>query len=117
MQLTGETIEKISEHLKSIPPKNKFSKKEAIEKLSGEIQELKQKGYSIKEIKEILEKQGLKTSIATLRNCLPISKKKQKKTEKGNSKKTKNTQEEKILIETATQETQKGFVQPDPDEI
>ena len=117
MQLTGEDIEKILEHLKSIPPKNKFSKKETIEKLSGEIQKLKQKGYSIKEIKEILEKQGLKTSIATLRNCFPISKKKQKKTEKSNSEKTKNTQEEKTVIKTTIQETQNGFVQPDPDEI
>ncbi len=116
MTLTEEKINAISNNLKNIPKKNKFNKREALEKLSGDIQELKKKGYSLKEIKILLEKEGLKISVATLRTCTPTTKKRQIKETK--TRQSKNQNEETEVKKEIKPEIQKtGFVEPDPDEI
>jgi uncharacterized protein (DUF2345 family) len=73
MKLAPEEIDAIASKLRDMPQPStpaQLSKQGAINRLAGEIAELKTRGYSIAEIAQTLSAEGLAIAPATLKNYL-----------------------------------------------
>lgn len=105
MSYTKEQIQAVSAKLKALPALNSFTSKEAVEQLQADIMELREKGYSIEMIQEILNKEGIKIALSTLRLYLRRPRKKKKNTPAENIKKT------------IPQSSSSNFVKPDTEDI
>ncbi|KFL87359.1 hypothetical protein AmDm5_3114 [Acetobacter malorum] len=71
-KFTEEQISEVAKALRSVPKKkvkpSAFSKRQAVEKLESEITKLRDKGYSLPEIADILTQNGIAIQAGTLRN-------------------------------------------------
>ena len=83
MKYTSEQLEAIAAKLKAMPPAEKrnqeYSKQEAVRLLSKQIVALQKRGYSLKQIAEMLREEGLHLSGSTLRIYLQRAKSNKKK--------------------------------------
>jgi hypothetical protein len=73
MKFSKEDLEAVSGRLRELPGKEdarKHTKRAAIAMLSGEITELKRRGYTLEQIAEALSGSGLPISTPTLKNYL-----------------------------------------------
>ena len=71
MRLSKEELAGVATRLRDLPVKEKkHSKQDAVLLLSGEIADLKQRGYSLEQIAEALSVSGLPISTPTLKNYL-----------------------------------------------
>jgi hypothetical protein len=72
--ISVEQLEALAKELAAMPAyedrKRIVSKREAISALAGEIAGMRQRGYAIERIVEILRERGIKLSIPTLRSYL-----------------------------------------------
>lgn len=65
--ITNELIEKAKKYLMSLPPKNKVTPQVAAQTLGSAFKRGLKLGYTIKEIQEILEKEGITLSIQKIK--------------------------------------------------
>lgn len=80
---TADEIQQFAQGLRNTPapPKNEFSPKETFELLKGEIESLRQRGFSLKQIVDAMNGVGLEISTPTLKKYMQIPKEaKRKKT-------------------------------------
>ena len=62
-----EKIMAVKKKLQKLPPKDTGkTREEALEMLAGDFQEALKKGYSVKEIREILGEEGVRLALAGL---------------------------------------------------
>lgn len=83
MEITVEQVERIAEKLRALPPiENKqrvVSKQESIKMLTAEIAGLRQRGYTLEQIAELLTAEQLEIGAPTLKSYLQRSKPSSKK--------------------------------------
>ncbi len=128
IKYTAEQLEIIANHLKAMPPvekkKREFSKQEAVKILTKEIAALQKRGYSLNQISEALNGQGLEIATPTLKSYLQRAKPKAKvaknESNTGTNKTGQNSNENSESL--ATNETQKATnasftPKPDTDDI
>lgn len=83
MGITVEQVERIAEKLRALPPienkKRVVSKQESIKMLTGEIAGLRERGYTLERIAELLTSDQLEIGAPTLKSYLQRSKPRSKK--------------------------------------
>lgn len=71
---TDTDLDRISKALKATPKKQKaatgYTKSSLIVALIKDVRELQSKGYTMKEISEIMDKAGLQVGVATLKSAI-----------------------------------------------
>lgn len=84
MAITVEQVERIAEKLRALPPienkKRVVSKQESIKMLTGEIAGLRERGYTLEQIAELLTADQLEIGAPTLKSYLQRTKPSSKKT-------------------------------------
>ena len=77
MAITIEQVERIAEKLRALPPienkKRVVSKQESIKMLTGEIAGLRERGYTLEQIAELLTADQLEIGAPTLKSYLQRS--------------------------------------------
>ena len=90
MAITVEQVERIAEKLRALPPienkKRVVSKQESIKMLTSEIAGLRERGYTLEQIAELLTADQLEIGAPTLKSYLQRSKGAKKKPTKSTTK-------------------------------
>ena len=90
MAITIEQVERIAEKLRALPPienkKRVVSKQESIKMLTGEIAGLRERGYTLEQIAELLTADQLEIGAPTLKSYLQRSTKPSSKKPSGKRK-------------------------------
>lgn len=96
-----EAIGQASAFLQDLPvkPKESLSLREAVEQMQEFLQAALEKGYSYQDLAAILEEQGIKISVLTLKNYIPSGKRQAGKTKARRSRKS--VQDESAPVEAA----------------
>lgn len=73
-RITVESVEKLAAKLRDLPAldpgKQTVTKQEAVKRLSKEIRELLQRGYTLEQIAEMMSKEGIAIALPSLRSYL-----------------------------------------------
>jgi len=115
-EYTLQHVEEMLSKLKAMPEldksKRRVSKQEAVGLLSGEIQRMQERGYTINDIAEVLHDMGLEITASTLKNCLARLKKTKATPQKASLVKT------EVKLREAPQKQNGSFrVRPDREDL
>lgn len=68
--ISEDLITAVQKKMRKLPEKKarRLTKIEVVTALRGEIESMREKGYSLKDVAEYLSQNGVKISVATLRN-------------------------------------------------
>ena len=69
-KLLPEHVPELREFLQTVPERTRMTSLEAVREMKDDIRELQEKGYSLSDIGDLIEKQGFDLPLSTFRNYL-----------------------------------------------